>query len=198
MLHSGWKTHQLLVRTETRSINIQGNFKNYHDLPRHDNVIESSEAPIWLNNYWLYSIDYLICFINLLIIVIILHLFYASLNEKQCSSNRGLLMYIYLCVWYMPLKQLSSHPGNRGTYCFWSVSAAVSATAVSAAVAVVLPTLFNFPGEPLKLISSNHTRLTYGCGKNFWHSSRWPWVTKLPKRDAIYLVPMIKREPLIQ
>ena len=31
--------------------------------------------------------------------------------------------------------------------------------------AAVLPTLFNFPGKPLKLISSNHTWLTYGCGK---------------------------------
>ena len=83
---------------------------------------------------------------------------------------------------------------TRGTYCFWSISAAVS---VSAAV---LPTIFNFPGKPLKLISSNHTWLTYGCGKIFWHPSRWPWVkvTKLPKRDAIYLVPTIKWEPLIQ
>ena len=34
----------------------------------------------------------------------------------------------------------------------------------------------------------------------FWHPYRWPWdkVTKLPNRDAIYLVPMIKWEPLIQ
>ena len=59
---------------------------------------------------------------------------------------------------------------------------------------------FNFPGKPLKLISSNHTWLTYGCGKIFRHPSRWPWVkvTNLPKRDAIYLVPTIKWEPLIQ
>ena len=36
--------------------------------------------------------------------------------------------------------------------------------------------------------------------ENFWHPSRWPWVkvTKLTKRDAIYLVPTIKWEPLIQ
>ena len=70
--------------------------------------------------------------------------------------------------------------------------------AVSAAA--VLPTLFNFPGKPLKLISSNHTWLTYGCGKMFWHPSRWPWVkvTKLPKRDTIYLVPTIKWEQLVQ
>ena len=46
-------------------------------------------------------------------------------------------------------------------------------------------TLFSFPGKPLKLISSNHTWLTYGCGKNVWPPSRWPWVkvTKLPKCD---------------
>ena len=44
--------------------------------------------------------------------------------------------------------------------CFWSVSASAAA---------VLPTLFNFLGKPLKLISSNHTWLTYGCGKKFWH-----------------------------
>ena len=68
------------------------------------------------------------------------------------------------------------------------------------AAAAVLPTLFNFPGKPLQLISSNHTWFTYGCGKNFWHPSRWPWVkvTKLPKWDAIYLVPMIKWEQLVQ
>ena len=55
-------------------------------------------------------------------------------------------------------------------------------------------------GKPLKLISSNYTWLTYGYAKIFWHPSRWPWVkvTKLPKRDAIYIVPMIKWEPLIQ
>ena len=83
-----------------------------------------------------------------------------------------------------------SHPGNRGTYCFWSVSAA----------AAVLPTLFNFLGTPLKLISSNHTWLTYECGKIFWHPFQWPWVkvTKLPKRNAIYHVPMVKWEPFIQ
>ena len=77
---------------------------------------------------------------------------------------------------------------------FWFVSAAVSAAAA------VLPTLFNFLGKPLKLISSKHTWLTYGCGKIFWHPSRWPWVkvTKLLKRDAIYVVPTIKWEPLIQ
>ena len=58
----------------------------------------------------------------------------------------------------------------------------------------------HFPGKPLKLISSNHTWLTYGCGKFFWHQSLWPWVkvNKLPKQDTIYLVPMIKWEPLIQ
>ena len=83
---------------------------------------------------------------------------------------------------------LLSHLGNRGTYCFWSAAAAV------------VPTLFNFPGKPLKLISSNHTWLTYGCGKKFWHPFRWPWikVTKLPKQNTIYLVPMIKWELLIQ
>ena len=74
--------------------------------------------------------------------------------------------------------------------CFWSVSAAASAVSVAA----VLPTLFNFLGKPLKLISSNHTWLTYGCGKFFWHPFRWPWVkvTKPPKRSAIYLVPTVK------
>ena len=74
-----------------------------------------------------------------------------------------------------------------------------AAAAISTAAAI-LPTLFNFPEKPLKLISSNHTWLTYGCGINFWHLCWWPWVkdTKLPKRDIIYLVPMIKWEPLIQ
>ena len=35
---------------------------------------------------------------------------------------------------------------------------------------------------------------------DFWHPYRWPWVkvTKLPKRDAIYLVPTMEWEPLIQ
>ena len=77
----------------------------------------------------------------------------------------------------------------------WRVSAAATVSA-----AVVLPTLFNFLGKPLKLISSNHTWLTYGYGKFFWHPSRWPWVkvTKLPKRDVIYLVHTIKWEALIQ
>ena len=75
-----------------------------------------------------------------------------------------------------------------------------AAAAISTAAAI-LPTLFNFPEKPLKVISSNHTWLTtYGCGKIFWHSCWWPWVkdTKLPKRNIIYLVPMIKWEPLIQ
>ena len=82
--------------------------------------------------------------------------------------------------------------------CFWSVSTAAATATVSATT--VLPTLFNFPGKPLQLISSNHTWLTYGCGKFFWHPSQWPWVkvTKLPKQDTIYLAPMIKWEPLIQ
>ena len=59
---------------------------------------------------------------------------------------------------------------------------------------------FQLSGKTLQVISSNHTWLTYGCGKNFWHPSQWPWVkaTKLPKWDAIYLVPTIKQEPLIQ
>ena len=39
-----------------------------------------------------------------------------------------------------------------GTYCFWSVSAAATISAAAA----ILPTLFNFPGKPLRLISSNH------------------------------------------
>ena len=58
----------------------------------------------------------------------------------------------------------------------------------------ILPTLFNLLGKPLKLISSNHTWLTYGCGKIFGHPFRWPLVkvTKLPKREAIDLVPTIK------
>ena len=96
---------------------------------------------------------------------------------------------------------------GRFKSCFWEcyvvksprvTVSAVSAAAVSAAA--VLPTLFNFPGKYLKLISSNHTWLTYGCGKKKWHPSRWPWVkvTKLPKRDAIDLVPTIKWEPLVQ
>ena len=60
--------------------------------------------------------------------------------------------------------------------------------------------LGNGRGKTQKLISSNYTCLTYGCGKIFWHPSRWPWVkvTKLPKRDTIYLVHTIKWEPLIQ
>ena len=88
-------------------------------------------------------------------------------------------------------------PGNWGTYCFWSVSAAGAAAVYAAAV---LPTLFNFPGKPVKLISSNHTGLTYRCGKIFLPPSRWPWVkvTKLLKQDVNYLVLTIKKEPLIQ
>ena len=38
---------------------------------------------------------------------------------------------------------------NRGNYCFWSVSAAVSAAA-----AAVLPTLLNFPRKPLTFFNS--------------------------------------------
>ena len=93
------------------------------------------------------------------------------------------------------------HPANRGT-CFWSVSAAVYTVPALSAIstAAVLPTLFNFLGKPLMLISSNHTWLTYGCGKIFWHPFRWPWVkvTKLTKRNAIYLVPTVESEPLLQ
>ena len=50
------------------------------------------------------------------------------------------------------------------------------------------------------LISSNHTWLTYGCGKIFWHPFLLPWVkvTKLPKWDRIYLVATVKWESLIQ
>ena len=82
---------------------------------------------------------------------------------------------------------------------FKSPRVTVSAAAIVSAAAV-LPTLFNFLGKPLKLVSSNHTWLTYGCGKIFWHPFRWPWVKviKLPKRNAIYLVPTVKWEPLIQ
>ena len=79
-------------------------------------------------------------------------------------------------------------PGNRGTFCFWSIST-ISAAAVSAAA--VLQTLFNFRGKHLKLISLNHTCSTYGCGKIFCYPSRWPWVkvTELLKWNTIYLVP---------
>ena len=103
-------------------------------------------------------------------------------------------------IWLSHKRSNQVTPGNRGTYWFWSVSTAVSAAATVSAAAAVLSTLFNFPGKPLKLISSNHTQLTYGCGKIYWHPSRWPWVkvTKLPKRDVIYLVPTIKWELLIQ
>ena len=57
-----------------------------------------------------------------------------------------------------------------------------------------MPTLFNFLGKPLKFISSNHTWLTYRCGKIFWYPSWWPWVkvAKLLKRDRFYLVPTTK------
>ena len=80
---------------------------------------------------------------------------------------------------------------NWGTCC-----CSVSTVSTTAAV---LPTLFNFPRKPLKLISSNHICLTYGVGKMFWHPSRWPWVkvTKLPKRDQFYLVPTTKWESLV-
>ena len=93
---------------------------------------------------------------------------------------RGALMLSLICTWRNgwennheagDLRCHCTHwvtSGNRGTYyCFWSVSAAISAAAV-------LPTLFNFLGKPLKLISSNHTWLTYWCGKIFWHPFRWP------------------------
>ena len=43
----------------------------------------------------------------------------------------------------------------------------IKSTAATAAAAAILPTLFNFPGKSLKVISSNHTWLTYGCGKKF-------------------------------
>ena len=75
---------------------------------------------------------------------------------KGVLASRGLNWATYI-QWQVMIKS------HRGTFCFWSVSA-VSATAV-------LPTLFNFPGKPLKLISSNHTWLPYGRGKIFWHPS---------------------------
>ena len=108
-------------------------------------------------------------------------------SERFCSFR---LAFLTLGV-ILLLSQVT--PGNWGTYCFWSVSATVSAAAV-------LPTLFNFLGKPLKLISSNHLWLTYGCGKISWHPSRWPWVkvNKLPKWDRFYLVPKIKWEQLLQ
>ena len=97
--------------------------------------------------------------------------------------------------WNVSILTLIKSPQvTRGLFFFFL---SISAAAVSAAI---LSTLSNFPGKPLKLISSDHTWLTYGCGKIFLHPSRWPLVkiTKLPKRDAIYLVPTIKWEPLIQ
>ena len=44
------------------------------------------------------------------------------------------------------------------------------------------------------IIIPGYAWLAYGCGKIFWHPFRWPWVkvTKLPKRDTIYIVPMVK------
>ena len=85
---------------------------------------------------------------------------------------------------------------TRGLIEFSSVSAVSDATAATA----VLPILLNSPGKPLQRISLNHTWLTYGCGQIVWQPFRWPWVevTKLPKRDVIYLLPTIKWELLIQ
>ena len=102
----------------------------------------------------------------------------------QAEKNRGYLWKKWNCQ-----SSLCNHIiKSPRAHCFWSVS-----------TAAILPTLFNFPGKPLKLISSNHTCLTYGYGKIFWYPSWWPWVkvTKLLKRDRFYLVPMIKWEPVI-
>ena len=50
----------------------------------------------------------------------------------------------------------------------------------------------------ISIATNNRIPGIYGCGKNVWHPSRWPWlkVTKLPKRDRIWIVPKIKWEPL--
>ena len=53
---------------------------------------------------------------------------------------------------------MNATQGSPGISCFLPVSAGAPAN---------LPTFFNFPGKPLKLISSNHTWLTYGCRTQF-------------------------------
>ena len=58
---------------------------------------------------------------------------------------------------------------------------------------------FNFLEKPWSSFLQTTNGWPIGVG-NFWHPFRWPWVkvTKLPKRNAIYLVPTVKCEPLIQ
>ena len=109
------------------------------------------------------------------------HVFVLYVKEYHVVTTGRMLRTKYILnadfAWY-------TMPGNRGTYCFCSVSAAAAVSA-----AADLSILFNFPGKLLKLISSNLTSLTYGCWHFFMQPSRRPWVkaTKLPKRHAIYL-----------
>ena len=111
--------------------------------------------------------------------------------DMHCDLDISVSLLVGSPIWFVlhvlekqvSLRFLMKLPG--GTYCFWSISATTTTTATT-----VLPTLFNL----LKLISSNHTWLTYGCGKNFLpHIS-----VTLGKRVRIQLVPTIKGEPFIQ
>ena len=78
----------------------------------------------------------------------------------ECFLGRKCVF--FTCFGWDMIPNILVTPANRGTYYFCSDSAAAAVSS-----AAVLPTLFNFPEKHLKLISSNHTWLTYGCGKNF-------------------------------
>ena len=98
--------------------------------------------------------------------------------------------------WLRIQYELVNSMGNRSG---WGVFSERRCSSCSGCFWSILPFCqhLDFPGKPLKLISANHTWLTYGCRNILWH----PSVTlgqrhQATKQDRFYLFP-IYWEPLI-
>ena len=93
-----------------------------------------------------------------------------DMNDDLYFSDISNAVRLYFFVYNITMSFLT-YSVTPGDLLFRSVSAAATAAAITAATVsaaaatAVLLTLFNFPGKPPKLLSSNHTWLTCGCGK---------------------------------
>ena len=76
---------------------------------------------------------------------------------SQCITTTKHSKAKTVCI-FLGIYCMNATQGNQGIYCFLHVSTCAPTN---------LPTVFNFPGKPLKPISSNHTWLTYGCRTQF-------------------------------
>ena len=106
---------------------------------------------------------------------------YSDPHIKSIYGNMTQISHMFIIYWCMTL--LIKSPRVTGGLIVFGPFPPPSPPPPPPPPAAVLPTLFNFRGKPLKLISPNHTRLTYGCGKFFWHPSRWPWSRSLSYRS---------------